>query len=215
VENFLNQIPKPLLALIAVVGMAFFIYYAQPPRTICDTERETFEESLKGELYPERVSKKQGLRPAEMTKAKEYCKLGNSSGGCLEYFNLLRNIVRSMDLLSQECLPVLAEAPQVHSALKEGLSLMVLLAWGDQPPIDQNQNWFRYADYAVFCKVREQLKKITPEDELNEFYLAILGQLPGPKPTDSFSPRSKAIQTMPQSEVFQKSILSLRCGSYI
>ncbi len=214
-ENFLNQIPKPLLALFAVVGVTFFIYFSQPPRTICDTERETFEESLKGELYPERVSKKQGVRPAEISKARDYCKLGNSSGGCYEYFNLLRQIVRSMDLLSPECTNVLAEASQVQSALKEGLSLMVQLAWGDQPPADQNQNWFRSADYAVFCKVREQLKKIMVEDELADFYNAIFSGLPGPKPKDEFSPKIKAAQTMPSNEIYKKSILSLRCESYM
>lgn len=214
-EKILDQIPKPLVAIIAVSAAAAFLYFGQAPRTICDAERDTFEESLKGELYPEKVSKKRGSRPAEISKAKDYCKLGNSSGACVEYFNLIRNITKSMELLSFECRAPISEAPQVMGTLKESLMLMTQLAWGDTPPADQNQNWFRSFDYSVFCHTREQLKQILEEDDLATLYDSIMQSLPGPKPADEFSAPVKAVQVLPRNEVYRRSILSLRCEPHI
>lgn len=220
-EKFLNQFPKPLLAVLVISVGIIVAYLANPPRTICDTEREAFQESLKGELYPERIDKKKGRRPPQIRQARSMCKQGNSSGSCYEYFNMLKNIAREIKRQTTECYATIIEAPGVLPALQEGVLLMSQLAWGDQPPEVNTKNWFSHGDYAAFCSIKDILKESMDEEQWAEFHAQVMASLPGPKPTDAIPgtvdprPRASAIQTLGEKQVYSKSLLSLNCRNYL
>lgn len=220
-ENILNQIPKPILAILVISIGIVVVYLANPPRTICDTEKEAFQESLKGELYPERIDKKKGRRPPQIRQARAQCKQGNSSGACYEYFNMLKNISREIKRQTTECYATVIEAPGVLPSLKEGLLLMSQLAWGDQPPEENAKNWFSHSDLTAFCAIKDILKESIEEEEWAELQAQILASLPGPKPADAIPgvidprPRASAIQSIGEKQVYNKSLLSLNCRSYL
>lgn len=218
-ENFFNQIPKPLLAVTVLsIGIAI-IYFSNPPRSICDTEKDAFQESLKGELYPERINKK-GRIPAQIIQARSLCKQGNSSGACFEYFNMLKNIAREIKRQTTECYATVIEAPGVLPSLKEGLFLMTQLGWGDQPPDDNSKNWFSRSDLSAFCSIKDILKESMQQEDWVDFHSQILASLPGPKPSteppagdSGFRP--KASQVLGEKQVFSKSLLSLNCQNFL
>ena len=219
-ENYLKQIPKPLLAVtILSIGIAV-IYFSNPPRSICDTERDAFQETLKGELYPERIDKKKGRLPPQILGSRRLCKQGNSGGACYEYFNMLRNISQEIKRQTTECYATIIEAPGVLPSLKEGLFLMTQLAWGEQPPEDNTKNWFSRADLSAFCSIKDILKDSMEEEDWADFHSQIMESLPGPKPSaETATPeenalRPKAIQAIGEKQVFQKSLLSLNCRNY-
>ncbi len=220
-ENFINQIPKPLLAVLVISIGIVVAYVANPPRTICDTEKDAFQESLKGELYPERIDKKKGRQPPQIRQARANCKQGNNNGGCYEYFNMLKNISREIKRQTTECYSTIIEAPGVLPSLQEGLLLMTQLAWGDQPPELNTKNWFSNSDYTAYCSIKDILKESMDEEQWAEFHAQILASLPGPKPTDLIPglvdprPRATAIQAMGEKQVYIKSLLSIPCQNYL
>lgn len=220
-ENFLNQIPKPLLAVTVLsIGIAI-IYFSNPPRSICDAEKDAFQESLKGELYPERIDRKKGRIPAQIIQARSLCKQGNSSGACYEYFNMLKNISREIKRQTSECYATVIGAPGVLPSLKEGLVLMTQLAWGEQPPEDNSKNWFSRSDLSAYCAIKDILKESMEEEDWADFHSQILAGLPGPKPVSENpaleDPRSRARanQVLGEKQVFHKSLLSLNCQNYL
>lgn len=222
-ENFLNQIPKPVLTVaVLVIGIAI-IFFANPPRSICDAEKDAFQESLKGELYPERIDKKKGRLPPQIIQARRLCKQGNSSGACYEYFNMLKNISREIKRQTTECYSTVIEAPGVLPSLKEGLVVMTQLAWGEQPPEDNSKNWFSRSDLTAFCSIKDILKESMEEEAWADFHGQILSSLPGAKPpNESQDPvgeetqaRPRAVQALGEKQVFTKSLLSLNCRNYL
>ena len=214
-EDFIKKIPKPLLAVLVIILGIAVTFLIQPPKTICDTEKAAFQESMIGTLYSSNAGKKKGSLPGEMRKAKEQCKLGNSAGACYEYFRVLRKMASGMDRLTPECLPIIVEAAGVKSSLLEGFTLMTQIAWGEELPESQAQAWFTSTEMVTYCYVKEALKKSLLENDWADLNSQIMGTLPGRRPP-SLDPtvRQKpplASLTMTEDQIFPLSLLSVRC----
>ncbi len=220
-EKYLNQFPKPVVAVVVISLAIAVIYFSNPPRSICDAEKDAFQETLKGELYPERIDKKKGRLPPQIRQAQVICKQGNNSGACYEYFNMLKNISREIKRQTTECYTTVIEAPGVLPSLKEGLMLMSQLSWGEEPPEDSSKSWFTHSDLSAFCAIKDILKESVEEEEWAEFVAQVLASLPGAKPTDAIPgvidprPRPTALQLLGDKQVFSKSLMSLNCRAYL
>lgn len=100
-EEFSKKLPAPVMAacvlFIAILG--FFV--VRPLHTICNTQRDALEESQRGVLFPQKVGKR--TYPGKIQPAMESCRLGNSSGACYEYFNILRRVALKIKDGASEC----------------------------------------------------------------------------------------------------------------
>ncbi len=224
-EDFIKSIPPPLLAILVLIGAVVFFMLANPPHTICDTELEVLQESQKGNIFPRVVSVKNVNQniPAQISRAKEACQLGNSAGSCYEYFQALKGLAVDIGKASTECTPLMFEIPEVKRALTDGVELMVRLAWGNQPPEPgyARFNWLQETEIAIFCRIKNIYIRGVSDEAWVALRRSIYGKLPGEvlvqksDPGQITSEARKAPQMMGEQQIWERSLFSVRCESYL
>lgn len=199
-NDFLRTVPRPVLVMaVLVMGLGLFIYN-NPPHTVCDSQRGFFRDSQKGKLYPIQV--KTGVRAPVFPKLLENCKLANSPGGCLEYFMALKKLTHDVNAVPSECVAEIANMPEVKATYLGGISMLVRLAWGEEPPeIVAKTGWLESSDLALFCELQQVAFRSLEEEEWNQNRNATMGKLRG-------------VEGMQTEEIWQRSLYSLRCESY-
>lgn len=162
-EDQLKQLPKPVLAGLAIFVAIVLLFILKPPYTICDAQKENIRTNMAGVLFPTKMGK--DMIPGRVHKAMEVCLFGNSGGACYEYFDILRKAARSVKAASQECTASLLgvtiqkyakmeqyqevrdgkkireelasvtyKEVRLEQVLWDGLEIMVEKAWGEVPP---------------------------------------------------------------------------------
>ena len=216
-EQQISQMPKMLLALIAMTGTVIFLFVFNPPHTICDTQVDSMKENLAGPVFPT-VVKKNTIQPF-IKRAQETCKTGHSAGACYEYFSILKMIAKQVDNGSPECRTQLIGVNEVQAALKDGVEIMALAAWGAQPPASPAMRfgWMQESELAVFCYIKDTYEKALGEEAWTALRLKVNKKYPGENATlsnlDSEGP--KASEKMSDNEIWPKSIFSVRCEGVI
>jgi hypothetical protein len=216
-EKFINSLPKPVLAFLAILlGIGFFMMWS-PPHTVCDTQEEAMREALKGQLFPTQMKK--NTIPPSIVREKESCQLGNSAGSCYEYFTTLKSIASVIGKASSECTTNLYNAKEVAPAMNDGIELMVRLAWGVKPPEvgPERFGWLQEAEIATFCRLKNIYVRANGEEAWTALRQKIAAKLPGedvPPPTDPtqavVEPR-KATVMMSEMDIWNRSLFSVRC----
>lgn len=215
----LNSLPKPILVfLVLTLGVAG-IFVLQKPHSVCDSQLEVFKESMKGKIYP-RVEKNLTL-PASYFRLLENCKLANSAGGCFEYFDLLRSMLRELNGAPEQCLQPFGEIKEVKSAFNEGLEIMAMLAWGNQPPESASRfGWLETLELGLFCKLRANYIRIYGAEALELLREKVNAKLPGEPPViqdgicTNCESRKAASQIFSREELWVRSLFSVRCDQY-
>ena len=216
-EQQIAQMPKMALALLAMVATVIFLFVFNPPHTICDTQLDTLKENLVGPLFPT-VIKKNTIQP-HIKATLETCKAGHSAGACFEYFSILKMIAKQIDNASPECRAQLIDVKEVQTALKEGVEIMALAAWGSQPPASPAMRfgWMQESELAVFCYIKDVYEKALGEEVWSNLRLQVNKKFPGESPSSSSLDVEgpKAIEKMSDNEIWTKSIFSVRCDGVI
>lgn len=216
-ENFINSLPKSVLAFLAIaVGIGVFMLI-NPPHTVCDSQAEVFRELQKGNLFASEYKKSK--IPPTILKAKEACQLGNSAGSCYEYFMSLKKVADGMAKASSECTAQLFDMSEVKSALNDGVELMVRLAWGIKPPEPglERFGWMQEADLATFCRLRSIYIRAQGEEAWIDVRKKIATKLPGEAPSESSDPSvalaepRKASEILSEEDIWNRSLFSVRC----
>lgn len=219
-ENFINSMPKPVLAFLAIfVGIIVFMLI-EPPHTVCDTQAATLREVQKGNIFPTQFKK--NVIPPTIQRAKEACQLGNSAGSCYEYFMSLKKVADDVAKGSLECASQLYNIKEVKSALNDGLELMVRLAWGMKPPEPtlDHFGWMQESEIASFCRIKNVYVRANGEDAWVELRKKLATKLPGEEiepstdPTQvGVEPRSAAVM-LSEQDIWNRSLFSVRCESF-
>ena len=216
-EQQIAQMPKMLLALIALTATVIFLFVFNPPHTICDTQVDTLKENLVGPVFP-MTEKKNTIQP-RIKNAQETCKIGHSAGACFDYFSILKMIAKQIDNSSPECRAQLLSISEVQKALKDGVEIMALAAWGPQPPVSPAARfgWMQESELAIFCYIKDVYEKAAGEEAWSALRLAVNKKYPGENATitnlDVDGP--KASEKMTDNEIWSKSIFSVRCEGVI
>lgn len=220
-ENFFKSLPKPVLAIIAIVVVLIFLMLNDPPHTVCDVQKENFKEDLKGLVF-QTVSKDKDKHklPPIIVRAQESCQLGNSAGSCFEYFSILKKMARGISNYSSECRNDLASIPEVEKGLKEGVILMAKMAWGSRPP-DPGLNrvgWMQESELVLFCQLMSVYNLSFGSEAWAELRIKTFNELPGEPSLKGANPNvsegPKAMATLSEKEIWSRSIFSIRCESY-
>lgn len=222
-DNFFNSLPKPILAMLVIAGALLFFMFNDPPHTVCQVQADNLRESLKGELFPTTINKNKYKVPPIVDKAQEACQLGNSSGSCLEYFNILRKTAREIKNFSSECRSDLVNIAEVRRAFTNGVNLMTKMAWGSFAP-EQGMarfGWLQESEMGLFCLLKDVYSQSLGEEAWNNLRANIYKELPGealqggpgaPPPVGYEPP--KAISTMTETDIWARSIFSVRCENF-
>lgn len=219
-DNFINSLPKPVLAFLAIsIGIFVFILLS-PPHTVCDTQETALRESQAGSIFPT-VVKKNKIPPV-LVGAKEACQLGNSAGSCYEYFMVLKKVADDIGKASSECTNQLYNISEAKAALGDGLELMVRLAWGSKPP-DQGLEkfgWLQEAEIATFCRLKSIYIRANGEESWTAFRKMVSTKLPGEEAPTSSDPSAAALEpkkataVFSEEEIWNRSLFSVRCDSF-
>lgn len=221
-DDLLVRLPRKTTALVVIiVGIAFAVL-SNPLHSICDTEKETVLEDLRGYLSSG-VSKKTRLPPL-LGRSRSICQAGYSSGACYEYFNVLKKLVREVGKASTECQSEIAETPDLKAAFDQGIELMALMAWGDVAPeaTASRFGWYTESELVLFCKLKDAYLLTLGEEAWLELRSKVYGKFPlvtkVNDTTDQLTKKTieapKAALTMSSTEIYSRSIFSAPCAQF-
>lgn len=219
-ENFINSLPKPVLAFLAIlVGILVFMLIS-PPHTVCDTQATTFKELQAGNIFATKVKK--NTIPPSIVRAKEACQLGNSAGSCYEYFMVLKKVADDIGKSSSECTNQIFNINEVKAAMNDGIEMMVRLAWGIAPPEPglERFGWMQESELAIFCRLRGVYLRSNGEEGWASLKQKIVAKLPGEEVPVSTDPTAVAVEPkkakdiMSEQDIWNRSLFSVRCEAY-
>jgi hypothetical protein len=198
--QFLLSLPKALLVFLALFISLMLIIIAQPFHTACQSQLEVIKANQTGFLFLDEKIKYRKTTGYE--KAVEVCKYGNSSGGCLDFFNGMKRVYRDLEFVGGDCTSEILGESIINKTLWDSTELMVQLAWGSKPPASylERQGWFDTFHLSTFCDLKRLLITHYGKDRWSSF---IDGQLKG-------LPQAA---TLSRNEAWQRTVLSFPCES--
>jgi len=217
-EKFFNSLPKPVLAILVIAAALAFFMFNDPPHTVCDVQMDNLKDDLKGQVFPSVIDKHN--MPPLINQAQSACEQGNSAGSCFEYFSILKKLAKDIQNYSSECRQDLASIAEIRKAMREGLTLMVKMAWGSRPPDPgiARTGWLQDSELGLFCQLKDVYTLSFGSEDWNDFRMKITNELPGQPPLNMANPKAedtpKAIATMNEKDIWSRSIFSVRCENY-
>ncbi len=221
-EQFLQNLPRPVLVIGAIViGVALIMLFS-PPHTICDTQTSQVKENLVGLTQPFKIKKQ--TMPAKINKALENCYQGSTPGACYDYFQILRSLARFVMAGTSECRPEIFLIRDVKESLQEGVTNMALLAWGDKPPVAGAFGRFgplQDSELALFCYLKSAVIAGSSEESWHSLRKKVFEKFPGeevdlPKdPKEILKTARSATKLMSELDIWNRSLFSIRCENYL
>ena len=225
----INEIPKPLLIIVVMsIGLALIIY-RYPLANGCENEVKNFGRDVIGNLR-DFQNRKEKIQFALLPSQKLACRQGNSPGSCENYFQSLKKIAFSASRLNPQCMPKLVEDySNLLPEVSEGIKTFALIAWGAVPPKDSSARlgWLAQGELYTFCRLKRILQDQLAEEEYLAFRAEIYKNYPQGYPADLdvekklLMERPRALRsdenpegTLTETEVFERSLFSIRCDLY-
>jgi len=193
-------LPQNIFAFLTLVLALGLIFILRKPHSVCDSQAEIFKTNQTPFLY---LDPKGTSKTRDFVKFIDFCKLSNSPGGCLEFFDGMKRLYSDLIDVPSGCTPVLIDSPEVKEALFAGLELIVRLAWGEKPPSSnlERNGWLDLSQVAVFCNFKKMMIEQLGSDVWSSFVEKQMSNLPG-------------ASLLPRNDVWGRSLLSDPCVSY-
>ena len=229
IANLVAKTPRPLLVFIVLAAALVFIISQNPLSDGCEVEISNFGREVRGILTGYKNNQKK-IQYAQINYAREQCKEGNSQGSCEDYFKAVKRVADATRVVSPKCyIKLKEEYKDLTNALATGIKIMALAAWGDKPPegIGQRMGWLTEGDIFAFCRSKNGLVALTSLEEYKGLRASVYREFPDrwpekePLETRAAMPRPRALMsatnvkgTLKESEVYERSLFSLRCDLY-
>jgi len=198
-DQILNSMPKTVLAILAIIIGFFVIVQSDPPRTVCGSQLELFQQQQKEFLYGGTQNSKQPLA----NKYYSVCKESNSPGGCFEFFLRLKKLNQDLESVPSQCSEEFAQEDTLKSWIMKSMKLMTDISWGDRGPasVTRKNAWFDASDLSMFCDLKKHATRIYGVEVLDQWRESTLSSLPEAEKLDHES-------------LYQKSLISTPCEAY-
>lgn len=214
--------PKGLIVAVVLLAGICLVVLFNPPHRACTSKIEMLRELQKGKVFPSKG--KVLVRSPRVVRAIEACKLGNSPGACFEFFSILRKFNGDLQSFPMECAEELRDVSEIRAVLREGISIMIQIAWGEAPPergiAPLRQGWLESTDLALFCSLKDLYSRFFGKEELDEFRKSLYSKLPGEAAVFENSEcvncefRKNAAQVFTPEELWSHTLFSMRCDLY-
>ncbi|WP_409479334.1 hypothetical protein [Pseudobdellovibrio sp. HCB154] len=227
-DEAIAKMPRSLLVFLVLAGALAFIVSQNPLSDGCEVEITNFAREARGIITAYKTKK--GRQFATLFYALEQCKEGNNQGSCEDYFKALKRVADATRVVSPKCYPKLKlEYENLTQVLATGVKVMALVAWGDKPPegIGQRLGTLTEGDVYGFCRSKNGLVQLTSLEEYKSFRASVYREFPDRWPENlplekrAEIPRPRALQsvsnptgTLKESDVYERSLFSLRCDLY-
>lgn len=227
-DEAIAKMPRSLLVFLVLAGSLAFIVSQNPLSDGCEVEITNFGREVRGIITAYKTKK--GRQFATLFYALDQCKEGNNQGSCEDYFKALKRVADATRVVSPKCYPKLKlEYETLTQVLATGVKVMALVAWGDKPPegIGQRLGTLTEGDIYGFCRSKNGLVQLTSLEEYKSFRASVYREFPDRWPENlplekrAEIPRPRALQsvsnptgTLKESDVYERSLFSLRCDLY-
>lgn len=230
INQVIQKVPKPVLVLaVLCIALGLFVYN-DPLKNECEVQAAVFEKRVSGLL----ISTKLGKR-TQFSQIKNYlsarCKEGNSMGACYEYLEALRVVVRELRAMSDKCQVEYSIKnenflPQISNALQ----IIALVAWGDKPPagLKERLGWLEPSQIQTFCYLKQFFIQMSDEETYLKLRSKVYREFPDAwsentsidDRTAENRPRAMKSESNPsgkltEGDIYQRSIFSMNCNSYM
>lgn len=194
----LQAIPKLLLGFIVICGVLIFMYFKNPPTTLCDIQMEEVNARLVKGFF--QVDERGTGFEAGIMTAFEKCLESNSPGGCHDMFQRFDYLEGLVKTIPTECGSHVS-TQSIANFLAKGLRLLGKIAWGDEKPINKynKTSWLDTADLGMFCRLKRQYQRLYGKEAWDQFLAGFLPTLPSTDP-------------LTMNERFELSLFSYPCG---
>lgn len=193
----INSIPKPILVSIVLIVGILMIVIGDPPRDACDAQLELFFKAQAG-----KISSMRGKVGSLLARTAKYCGDTKTYGGCAEFHNTLRGVIKELHNVTPECTSKVISNEKIQMILKESMVLMVKSAWGEKAPEPGPYvyGWMTMSEFAVFCGLKRLVYEHTDDETWEAWVRSIISKLP----------QANELQF---NQSFERSLFSLRCES--
>ena len=193
----INSIPKPILVSIVLIVGILMIVIGDPPRDACDAQLELFFKAQTG-----KISSMRGKVGSLLARTAKYCGETKSFGGCAEFHNTLRGVIKELHNVTPECTSKVISNEKIQMILKESMVLMVKSAWGEKAPEPGPYvyGWMTMSEFAVFCGLKRLVYEHTDDETWESWVRSTISKLP----------QASEFQF---NQSFERSLFSLRCES--
>lgn len=223
---------KPLVIFVVLVAGVLFIVLSDPPKSLCDTQIESFRDHEVGNIFPGKG--KRLARSPRFNQSYDRCMATNNSGGCSEFFMSVEKFLNNTNVIGADCLVSFSEAEDVKKVFTEGYRLMNQLAWRSRTEStiggDPRVGWLTYSFLNTYCHLRDRYQLFYSDegvDSLNEIVIADLSKLSSDesqsKPqsqeaglqqsVSQESSQKMAVNPLPREEIWRQSLLSFNCST--
>lgn len=230
INQVIQKIPRPVLVLVVLVLALGLFVYNDPLKNECEVQASVFDKRVSGLLISQKKKNK-----TQFAQIKNYlsvrCKEGNSMGACYEYLEALRVVTRELRAMSTKCqidYSVNNEyfLPQISNALQ----VIALVAWGDKPPagLKERLGWLEPAQIQTFCYLKQFFIQMAGDENYLALRSKVYREFPDAWPenmsiddrTPDNRPRALKSESNPtgkltEGDVYQRSIFSMNCNSYM
>ena len=194
------DLPKLLLGTFAVLATMVFLYFNDPPKTLCDVQMEAVNKSLSVGFFSKKgpIKFQQGVMDAF-----NFCMEANSPGGCYDIFERLRFFEKQVRTIPSSC-GGHKSVEKMLKALEKGIKLIVQIGWGEAPPetLFEKRAWMTNADLGLFCRMKREHIRLFGKKRWMAFREHVMAGLP-------------EAQTMSRKQRWEKSLFSFPCKGYL
>lgn len=173
--DILKKIPHPALILGVLSLAAVLIMLSDPPKNACDAQLEVFFKAQAG-----RINSIRGNVRGLWARTAKYCQEAKTLGGCSEFHEVVRALVKDIKNAPVECVPRLLEDEAVEKTLLDSMTLMVQMAWGEEPPEigPSTYGWMGGGEFELFCSLTNIVQRVLSEESWEAYVRKTISRLP-------------------------------------
>ena len=168
-NNLLDILPKKVLVSLLILGGIAFIILQNPPKTLCDIQKEVFTSNQLGFLFKDPTDK---IKTKTTFKENlEDCIKNNNPGGCYSLFYNIPRVIQSFRSVESSCYSQIAEIKEVKQSFFKTYSLFLEISWGSGPS-DEFSNplsWLSSNDVSTFCRLKRHIILLYGVKALEQF----------------------------------------------
>lgn len=230
INQAIQKVPKPALVLVVLCAALALFVYNDPLKNECEVQASVFEKRVSGLLLSTQIKKR-----TQFAQIQNYlsarCKEGNSMGACYEYLEALRVVVRELRAMSNKCqIEYSVNHERFLPQISNALQIIALVAWGEKPPagLKERLGWLEPSQVQTFCYLKQFFIQMSDDETYLKLRNKVYREFPDAwsestsidDRTPENRPRAMKTESNPtgkltESDIYQRSIFSMNCNSYM
>jgi len=201
IERLASKLPRSIFVGLVLVVALILIFMLNPPHSVCDSQFAIFKADQTPFLYLD--PKKPYMKTSGYQASYDKCSASNNLGACADLFGATRQLMSDLASGNPRCHTEFFNKAEVKKALTDTMSLMIRLAWGNQPPasIYEKNGWLNSNHMYLYCELKANFLNHYGKPAYETWREKQMQALPNPKNID-------------RREVWNRSLVSIDCKPF-